>query len=58
MGPPPEVDSNPDSDHVVATGGLSYPDRNLDRLHLHRADSRTGSRKVVPCKQGYSGNLD
>ena len=31
-----------------SAGGLSYPDRDLDRLHLHGADSRTSSRKVVP----------
>ena len=46
-GPPPEVDSNPDSG-PRSTGGLSYLDRDLDRLRLHGANSRTGSRKVVP----------
>ena len=35
-----------------SAGGLSYPDRDLDRLCLRGADSRTGSRKVVLCKRG------
>ena len=43
--PPPEVDSNPD--------GPGDPDSNLDRLHLHGAESGNGSRKVVSCKRGY-----
>ena len=50
-GPQPEVDSNPDSGPRNA-GGPGDPDHDLDRLHLHGADSRTGSRKVVPCKRG------
>ena len=33
-------------------GGPGDPDRDLDRLCLHGADSRTGSRKVVLCKRG------
>ena len=45
--PQPESGLRPRS-----AGGLSYPDHDLDRLHLHGADSRTGSRKVVLCKRG------
>ena len=37
-----------------SAGGLSYPDRDLDRLHLHGAESGIGSSKVVPCKRGFS----
>ena len=40
------------ADRPRSAGGLSYLDCDLDQLHLHGADSRTGSRKVVPCKRG------
>ena len=33
-------------------GGPGDPDRDLDRLRLHGAESGNGSRKVVPCKWG------
>ena len=48
----PEVDSNPDSGPPNG-GGPGDPDRDLDQLRLHGADSRTGSRKVVSCKRGF-----
>ena len=38
-------------------GGPGDPDRDLDRLRLHRAESGIGSRKVVLCKQGLSLNM-
>ena len=34
-------------------GGPGNPDRDLDRLRLHGAESGIGSRKVVLCKRGY-----
>ena len=47
------MDSNPDSDHIMHAGGQGDPDRDLDRLRLHGAESRNGSRKVVLCKWGF-----
>ena len=34
-------------------GGLGDPDRDLDRLRLHGAESGNCSRKVVSCKWGF-----
>ena len=34
-------------------GGPGDPNRDLNRLHSHGAESRIGSRKVVSCKRGY-----
>ena len=33
-------------------GGPGDPDRDLDRLRLHGAESGIGSRKVISCKRG------
>ena len=39
-------------------GGPSNPDRDLDRLRLHGAESGNGSRKVLSeLKWGFNGNL-
>ena len=49
-GPPTKVDSNPDLGSC-STGELNSPDCDLDLIAIRTW--RTGSRKVVPCKQGF-----